>query len=103
MFPYPTTGTRIVISSLVDNGSGGVNVAWSDAQNGTARTVGSTVSIPTGLVTSGSGNSVIFAEVTYNYTSPAGELIYGTLQMTDSFYTHPRRTKTVTRTTTTCS
>jgi Flp pilus assembly protein TadG len=105
MFPYPaTTATsRIVISSLVDNGSGGVNVAWSDASTGVARTVGSTVSIPTGLVVSGSGDSVILAEVTYNYSSPAGELIYGTLAMTDTFYTHPRRTKTVTRTTSTCS
>jgi Flp pilus assembly protein TadG len=103
MFPYPTTGTTIVISSLVDNGSGGVNVAWSDAQNGAARTVGSTVTIPTGLVTAGSGDSVILAEVTYNYASPAGQLIYGTLQMSDTFYTHPRRTQTVTRTTSTCS
>jgi hypothetical protein len=103
MFPYPGTGTRVVISSLVDDGTGGVRVAWSDARNGTARPVGSNVTIPTGLVISGSGGSIIFTEVTYNYSSPAGELIYGSLAMSDTFYAHPRRTTTVTRTTSTCS
>src|SRR5262249_4848085 len=77
MFPYSTSTTKIVISSLVDAGNNTVKVAWSDAQNTSPRSVNSTVAIPTGLVTSGSGGSVILAEVTYYYTSPAGQLIYG--------------------------
>jgi Flp pilus assembly protein TadG len=103
MFPYPTANTKVVISSLYDAGSNQIKVGWSDALNGTPRTVGSVVTIPTGLVTSGSGESVILAEVTYNYSSPAGELIYGTIQMNDTFYVHPRRVKIVTRTTSTCT
>ena len=102
MYPYPTTNTRVVISSLIDAGSGQIKVAWSDAHNGSPRSVGSFVTIPNGLVTSGSGGSVILTEVTYYYTSPAGQLIYGTIPMSDSFYTHPRRTNAVTRTTSTC-
>ena len=102
MFPYPTANTRIVITSLIDAGNNQIKVAWSDAQNGTPRTVSSFVTIPTGLVTSGSGGSVILAEVTYNYTSPAGQLIYGTVPMNDTFYGHPRRVAQVTRTTSTC-
>jgi len=102
MFPYPTANTRIVISSLYDAGSNQIKVGWSDAQNGTPRAVGSVVTIPTGLVTSGSGGSVILAEVTYNYTSPAGQLIYGTVPMNDTFYEHPRRVPQITRTTSTC-
>lgn len=102
MFPYPTTSTRIVISSLVDAGSNTVRVAWSNAQNGTPRSVNSVVAIPSGLVTSGSGDSVILAEVTYHYSSPAGKLIYGSIAMNDIFYLHPRRGKVVTRTTSTC-
>jgi Flp pilus assembly protein TadG len=101
MFPYPTTGTKIVISSLVKDATN-VKVEWSDAQNGSPRSVGSVVTIPTGLITA-TGGSVILAEVTYNYSSPAGQLIYGTLQMTDTFYTHPRRVAKVTRTTSTCT
>jgi Flp pilus assembly protein TadG len=103
MFPYPATGTRIVISSLVEDGTGAVKVAWSSAQNGTPRTTGSSVSIPTGLVTVGSGSGIILTEISYTYTSPAGQLIYGSVSMNDTFYTHPRRTKTVTRTTSTCT
>lgn len=103
MFPYPTGTMKIVISSLVDAGSNKIQVAWSDAQNGTPLTVGSFVTIPPGLVTSGSGASVLLAEVTYNYSSPAGQLIYGTLPMSGKFYMHPRRTNVVTRTTSTCS
>ena len=72
MFPFPTNNMQIKISSLIDGGNGTVKVAWSDARNTTARTVNSVVGIPSGLVISGSGSSVIFAEVTYNYSSPVG-------------------------------
>jgi Flp pilus assembly protein TadG len=102
MFPYPTANTRVVISSLIDAGGGNIKVAWSDGHNATPRTVGSFVSIPSGLVTAGSGGSVILAEVTYFYTSPAGQLIYGSVPMSDTFYVHPRRALTVTRTISTC-
>ncbi len=99
MYPYPTNpNMQIIVSSLVDAGNGTVKVAWSDAQNTTARTVNSTVTIPTGLVTSGSGGSVIMAEVTYGYTSPAGHLIVGTLTMKDKFYEKPRQVAQITRT-----
>jgi Flp pilus assembly protein TadG len=99
MYPYPaSTAMTIKVSSLIDNGNGTVKVAWSDAQNTTARTVNSIVSIPNGLVTSGSGGSVIIAEVTYGYASPAGELIVGTLTMNDTFYSRPRQVAQITRT-----
>ncbi len=102
MFPYPSSNTSIVISSIVDVGNNRVQVAWSDAQNGSPRTVGSSVTLPVGLITSGSGGSVILAEVTYQYSSPAGRLIYGTVPMHATFYLHPRRVAQVTRTTSTC-
>jgi hypothetical protein len=87
----------VVISSVVDAGSGRTKVAWSDAQGTSARGVGTFVTIPTGLITSGSGDSVIMAEVTYTYTSAVGQTIYGNLNFTDVFYSHPRQTQTVTR------
>lgn len=97
MFPYPTNNAKITISSLVDAGNGTVRVAWSDALNATPRVVNSTVAIPAGLVTSGSGSSVIFAEVTYTYSSPAGYLIFGTRPLSDKFYLRPRRTMQIAR------
>jgi Flp pilus assembly protein TadG len=93
IYPYSTTGLKVVISSIVDN-SGTSKVAWSCAQNATARTVGSTMTLPTGVMPS--GGSVILAEVTYPYSSPVSDYITGTLNMSEIFYARPRRTSTIT-------
>jgi Flp pilus assembly protein TadG len=98
MFPYSATGMQIVISSLVDNGAGGARVAWSNAQNATPRTVGSTVAVPTGLIVSGSGGSIILAEITYTYHSPTTRFLHSAVTMRDSFYSKPRRSVVVTHT-----
>ncbi len=95
MFPYNKADTKIVISSLIDAGSGNAKVDWSDAQNATARTKGTFVTVPSGLVAS--GGSVILAEVTYNYSSPAGKMIYGTIPFKDSFYLRPRKVPQIAR------
>jgi Flp pilus assembly protein TadG len=95
LFPYPTASAKIVVSSLVDDGKGGTTVAWSNAQNATPRSVGSTVSVPAGLVVSGSGGSLIFAEVTYAYTPPISYFLGTSVTLTDSFYSRPRRSLTV--------
>ena len=95
VYPYNVNVIKIVISSIVDNSQGGGTVAWSYTKNGTARTVGSTVSPPTGLITSGSGQSIILAEITYGYVSPAAQYLTGTVNMTGTFYARPRRSVTV--------
>jgi Flp pilus assembly protein TadG len=95
MYPYSSTSTQVVISSLVYVSSTSAKVAWSDGHNASPRAVDSTVSIPSGLVSS--GGSVIYAEVKHTYTSPAGELIYGSIDMTETFYLKPRRTSSITR------
>lgn len=94
VYPYPTTGLKIVITSLVDNGAGGGKVAWSCAQNATARTVNSNVTVPTGVITT--GGSVILAEVTYPYASAIAKYLTSTTNMTTSFYARPRRSTTIT-------
>ena len=64
LYPFPTTGAQITISSIVDNNTTTTGkVAWSCTQGGTARAANSVVTIPTGLITSGGGGSVIMAEV----------------------------------------
>jgi len=100
MFPYPTANMQIVISSLVDAGDGTVKVAWSDALHTTSRSTNSVVDVPAGLITA--GGSIIMAEVSYDYSSPTGHLIYGTLTLQDKFYLHPRRAVQVTRTNSDC-
>jgi Flp pilus assembly protein TadG len=94
VYPYPASGVKIVISSLVDNGSGGGKVAWSCAQNTAARTVNSNVTIPTGVIAS--GGSVILAEITYPYTSQVHDFLPTSTNMTSTFYARPRRSASVT-------
>jgi Flp pilus assembly protein TadG len=92
----------IRLTSVIDDGSGAVGqshltgtVAWTCTQAGSGtlvpatRTVGSTVTLPQAIMTS--GGSVIIAEVAYNYASPTTKVITGPLNMTNNFYTKPRR------------
>jgi hypothetical protein len=70
-------------------------VAWTCTQSGTgtltpaSRAVGSTVTFSQPLMTT--SGSVIMAEVAYNYTSVTTKVITGPINMTNSFYTKPRR------------
>lgn len=108
LYPYSTTNAQITISSLIDNSSGGAagnanptgKVIWSCTQGGTARTANSAYSFPTaaqGVITSGSGGSVIMAEVSYTYSLPVTVNIPGVINltgpytMTNTFYAKPRR------------
>ena len=97
MSPYDASSLTVVISSLVDDGNNGVTVSWSDAHGALARTVGSAVTIPSGLVVSGSGESVVMAEVTYTYTPPAHHFIREPISFTNTFYLHPRKVAEITR------
>lgn len=99
IYPFATANAKIVISSIVSDGNGNGTVAWSQAQNTTALTAGQAVTVPSGLMAAGScavgACSVILAQVTYDYTSPVGKFFVGTVPMTDTFYSHPRRSTSV--------
>jgi Flp pilus assembly protein TadG len=90
IYPYPTSGSRIVITSVINdpNHAGQYVVGWSQASSGSARTPGASVTLPSGLVTTGS--SVILAEVSYTYTPPSNFVIQHAFTMSDSFYSKPR-------------
>lgn len=95
MYPYQTSGLTIVLSSVIDNGNGGAKVAWSDAQLGSPRAVGSAVSVPAGLIEP--GGSVILAEISYGFTPPLTFILGNSWTLTSSFYSHPRRTSQIAR------
>jgi Flp pilus assembly protein TadG len=104
LYPYydtSKTGTQapsIRISSIIDNGSTtSGKVAWTCSWTGsgsftTALTKGGTATIPSGLITAGSGGSVIMAEVLYKYKSPTTQIVSSTgITMSNTFYLRPRR------------
>ena len=99
VYPFPANNTKIIITSILSDGNGGGKVGWSVAQNTTAHTANATITIPSGIMTKAScaanACSVILAEVTYAYTSPMGKFFLGTVNMTDTFYAHPRKSTTI--------
>jgi Flp pilus assembly protein TadG len=113
LYPYSTANAQITISSVVDNSSGGAagnanptgKVAWSCTQGGTARSANSVYTFPAaaqGVITSGSGGSVIMAEVTYTYSLPFTVRITnvinlsGPYTLSNTFYSKPRKVLQVT-------
>jgi Flp pilus assembly protein TadG len=99
LYPYSATPVKITVTSIkydtVSKSLTSGKVAWSDTKNGTARTVNDTVSVPDGLMTA--NGSVIMTEVTYAYASPTTKVITGTVNMTNTYYTKPRRVAAINR------
>ncbi len=90
VYPYPSTNVTIIVTSIVNdpNHPGNYIVAWSQAQNGTPHAVGSTMTVPAGLITT--GGSVIYSEVRYAYTSPVSGMVTPVIHMNSNFYSKPR-------------
>jgi Flp pilus assembly protein TadG len=97
LYPYDTSVAKITLTSVnYDTSSGSLTsgkVSWSCAQNATARSLGSTVTLPAGLMTS--GGSVIMSEISYGYKSPTTQIVTGTRTMANTFYTKPRRVQQI--------
>jgi Flp pilus assembly protein TadG len=88
MAPYSTSPLKITISCLNIDANNAVKVKWSATQGGTARSAGSSVSIPSALAVANS--QLLFSEVSYTYTPPIGYVITGTLNLSDTMYMSPR-------------
>jgi Flp pilus assembly protein TadG len=88
---------KIKVSSVNINGAGTATVGWGEAFQDTARAPNSGVTLPAGLNTP--NTSIIWAEVSYNFTPPVGGAFTGgTMTLTDQLYIRPRLVTTITRT-----
>lgn len=99
IYPYPASSAKIVVSSIISDGTGNGTVAWSQASSGSGLTVNSAFTVPTGLMSASScaknACSIIYTTVTYSYTSPLGKFFLGNVTMSDYFYARPRESATV--------
>lgn len=96
MSPFPTSTLKMRISSVTANSTGTANkVDWSSGSGMTALTTGSTVTLPSGLVSA--SQSVIMSEVTYTYDSPVDKFIPTPIVFTKKFYLRPRKSDQVTK------
>jgi Flp pilus assembly protein TadG len=95
MVPFSTTGLVVTVTSVKIDANSKATVAWSDSFNGTARTVGSTITLPTALVVANS--TVIWSEVSYLYKPTIGYMITGMLTLKDQLYMAPRLSNCIVR------
>jgi Flp pilus assembly protein TadG len=97
LYPYDTTPAKMIVTSLLYNNATQGKVDWSCAHGGaTPRGQNAIVTLPTGLMAT--GGSVIMSEIQYDYTSPTTKrFITNSISMTNTFYTRPRRSASVTK------
>jgi Flp pilus assembly protein TadG len=94
--PYSSTPAKAAISELYVNPTTlKATVQWSQGyQGGTARTVGTAVTIPSALAVG--GTYLIFSEVSYLYTPAVGYVMAKAgLTLSDVSYTRPRQSTCV--------
>ena len=88
MAPFPTSNLKVTVSSVKIDATGKATIDWSDTLNGTARTKGSTVTLPAALNVA--NTSLIWSEVQYTYKPVIGYVMTGTLTLKDQIYMRPR-------------
>ena len=93
--PYDVNQVKVVLSAVNIDATGVAKVAWSDTLHGSARTVGSTVTVPTALNVP--NTQLIWSEVSYNYAPTFGYVLTGNMTLADQLYMRPRLSDTITR------
>ncbi len=94
--PYDPTKLKVTVSAVSIDANGNAKIAWSDTYQGTARAVGSSVTLPAALQIP--NTQLIWSEVSYSYKPTIGYVVTGTLNLSDQIYMRPRLSDTVTRT-----
>jgi Flp pilus assembly protein TadG len=91
--PYSISNAVVTVSEVQPNGDGlTAQVIWSQSLNGTPRTAGTNVNLPTSLAGVPTTSGLIYGEATYFYTPNLGYTISGTVPLGDSYFLYPRQT-----------
>jgi Flp pilus assembly protein TadG len=87
--PYSASNIIVTVSEVKVDSGGNATIAWSQSTpNGTPRSQGSTVTLPTSIDTPGA--YYVFGEVQYTYTPTVGYQVTGSIVLHDSTYMSPR-------------
>jgi Flp pilus assembly protein TadG len=87
--PYSVGNLAATITCLKIDADGNAKVKWSATLNGTARTAGASVTLPSEALAV-PNSSLVWSEVNYNYTPVVGYTITGTLPLSDQMFMSPR-------------
>ena len=93
--PYDESKVKVVLSAVNIDANGIAKVGWSDTLHGSARAVGSTVTLP--IVLAVPNTTLIWSEVSYNYNPTFGYVLTGSMNLSDQIYMRPRLSDTITR------
>ena len=93
--PYPDTSAKITVSVVTIDANGNAKIAWSATKNGTARSVGSAVTVPDALKVP--STSLVWGETSYTYTPSIGYVVTGNMALSDQIFMRPRLSETVTK------
>jgi len=93
--PHDPAPLKVTVSRVDVDANGTAKVMWSDTLGGTARAVGSTVTLPTALNVANS--SLVWSEVAYTYKPAIGYVVTGILNLSDQIFMAPRLSKEVKR------
>jgi Flp pilus assembly protein TadG len=94
--PYPASnGTGnllfVTVSELTTQSGGTATVTWSQSLNGTPRTIGQAITLPSSLATMPTNVGIIYGEASYAYTPNLGYTISGTVMLYDDYFLYPRQ------------
>lgn len=95
MAPYPDSNAKVTVSVVDIDANGNAKIKWSSTKNGTARAVGSSVTIPSALNVPSS--SLVWGEASYEYQPSIGYVVTGNMNLTDQIFMRPRLSETVTK------
>jgi Flp pilus assembly protein TadG len=93
--PYAAAPLAVTVSQVTVDANGKATIAWSDSLNGTARTVGSPVTLPGTLATPNAW--YVWGEVKYTYTPTLGYALTGSWTLTNQIFMSPRESTSITR------
>jgi Flp pilus assembly protein TadG len=93
MAPYPDSNAKVTVSVIDIDANGNPKVKWSSTKNGTARAVGSSVTIPQALRTP--STSLVYGEASYTYTPTIGYVLTGSKNLSDQIFMRPRLSDTI--------
>jgi Flp pilus assembly protein TadG len=94
--PYPDTKAKITVSVVTIDANGNAKIAWSASKNGTARAVGSSVTLPAALKVP--STSLVWGETGYTYEPAIGYVVTGSMALSDQIFMRPRLSDTITKT-----
>lgn len=93
MAPFSASPLNMRVSSATRINGTTVRIDWSRGHGMAARAVGSTITVPNGLIEV--GESVVMSESTYDYDSPVDYMMPGVTRFSHTFYLRPRTVEKV--------